>query len=215
MTARLLTLACLLAVTPNLRAADSPDAETKAFLAPENWAGLDGYWKVSGTMITGSANPGLKFNTFLCSKAKYSDFELSFKVRLKDGVGNSGVQVRSAIVEKEKDKFVVAGPQCDMGQQYWGSLYGEKFGKDGKRPGAAHMMKACPTDFVKKYVKEKEFNDYALKIKGKHVTITVNGQTTVDADFDYLPADGIIAFQLHAGPPMEAVFQEIKFKTLK
>jgi hypothetical protein len=190
--------------------------DTTDFLKAENWENLPDLWKVNGTTITGTTTgTGIKFNTFLCSKAKYSDFELSFKVRLANGVGNSGVQVRSAIVDKEKDKFVVAGPQCDMGQQYWGSLYGEKFGKDGKLPGAGHMMKACASDFVKKHVKEKDFNDYKLTVKGKHVTIAVNGEKTVDGDFDIIPADGIVAFQLHAGPAMEVTFKDVTFKKLK
>ena len=189
--------------------------DTADFLKAENWASLPGLWKVNGTTVTGTSDGSLKFNTFLCSKAKYSDFELSFKVRLANGVGNSGVQVRSAMVEKEKDRFVVAGPQCDMGQQYWGSLYGEKFGKDAKLPGAGHMMKACPGDFVKKHVKEKDFNDYKLTVKGKHVTIAVNGEKTVDDSFDILPADGIVAFQLHTGPAMEVTFKDVAFKKLK
>ena len=45
-------------------------------------------------------DPG--FNTFLCSKKKYKDFELSFKVRLKDGKGNSGVQIRSKVFDPKK-----------------------------------------------------------------------------------------------------------------
>ena len=34
--------------------------------------------------------------------------------------GNSGVQIRSEVIDSKK--FVVKGPQCDMGAQYWGSL---------------------------------------------------------------------------------------------
>src|SRR5437764_9536 len=37
------------------------------------WEGLDEYWSVTrGTLI--GAHKGLKFNTFLCSKQKYTDF---------------------------------------------------------------------------------------------------------------------------------------------
>jgi hypothetical protein len=208
---RLLSLA-IIALSPLAVTAD----ETADFLKPDNWQSLPKLWTVSGTTITGKTDKeGLKFNTFLCSKAKYADFELSFRVKLTNGVGNSGVQVRSAIVEKEKDKFVVAGPQCDMGQQYWGSLYGEKFGADGMLPGKGHMMKACAGDFVKNHVKTNDFNDYSLTVKGKKVTITVNGATTVDGDFPILPGEGIVAFQLHAGPAMEVTFEKIAFKTLK
>ncbi|MFO0938887.1 MAG: DUF1080 domain-containing protein [Gemmataceae bacterium] len=191
-----------------LRADDTSD-----FLKPENWEGLKKYWTVDGKTITGKADPGLTFNTFLCTKETYTDFELSFKVKLTGKTANSGVQIRSKLVEREK--FVVGGPQCDMGQVYWGSLYGERFGADGKIPGGGHMMKACAGDFVKKHVKENEFNDYTLTVKGKNVKIVINGATSVEGDFKILPSDGIIALQMHAGQPMEVVYKDIQFKKLK
>jgi hypothetical protein len=168
------------------------------------WEGLEKYWSVKDGALVGYTPEDPKHNTFLCSKKKYKDFELSFKVRLKDGVGNSGVQIRSEILNM--DKFTVKGPQADIGQGYWGSLYGENFGG---------MMQACPKDFVKNHVKEKEFNDYSIKCVGKHVTIKINGETTVDGDFPKMPDEGIIAWQLHAGfKSMEVTFKDIKFTDL-
>src|SRR5947209_5357711 len=107
---------------------EDADKDTKEFFNGKDltgWEGLEKYWSVKDGAIVGYTAEDPKHNTFLCSKKKYKDFELSFKVRLKDGVGNSGVQVRSEIMDK--DKFTVKGPQCDMGQIYWGSLYGENF----------------------------------------------------------------------------------------
>jgi hypothetical protein len=171
------------------------------------WEGLtDKFWTIKDGAIVGSTFPkGNNFNTFLCSKKKYKDFELSFKVRLtgKGWEGNSGVQIRSRIHDPKR--FAVTGPQCDMGQDYWGSLYGENFGG---------MMKAADKEVVKKAVKREEFNDYSIKCVGKKVTIKINGETTVDAEFEKLPEEGIIAFQLHGGGPMEAVFKDIKFQDL-
>jgi hypothetical protein len=169
------------------------------------WHGLPQYWSVKDGAIVGSTHPeGGKFNTFLCSEREYKDFELTFKVRLKGGQGNSGVQIRSEIFDKEK--IAVKGPQCDMGQIYWGSLYGEHFGG---------MMKQAPESIVKKVLKDQDFNDYSIKVAGKHVTIKLNGATTVDGDFPKLPDSGIIAWQIHAGPPMEVTFKDIVFKEIK
>jgi hypothetical protein len=54
-----------------------------------------------------------------------------------------------------------------------------------------------------------------VKCVGKHVTIKVNGETTVDEDFEKMPLEGIIAFQIHAGvPTMEVTFKNIEFKDL-
>jgi hypothetical protein len=170
----------------------------------EGWEGLTDYWSVKDGAIVGYTPKDPGFNTFLCSKKKYKDFELSFKIRLKDGKGNSGVQIRSKIINEKH--FAVGGPQCDIGQGYWGSLYGEHFGG---------MMKQSPPEKVKEVVKTDDFNDYAIKCVGKHVTITINGTTMVDDDFEKMPDDGIIAWQLHAGfPTMEVTFKDIKFKDL-
>jgi hypothetical protein len=171
----------------------------------DGWEGLSQFWSVKDGAIVGTAPAeGLKFNTFLCSKKTYKDFELRFKIRLKDGKGNSGVQIRSRIINREH--FAVAGPQADIGDVYWGSLYGEQFGG---------MMQAAPRDIVAKVLKSDDFNDYYIKCVGKHVVIKLNGATTVDSDFARLPADGIIAWQMHAGyPNMEVTFKDIKFKSL-
>jgi 3-keto-disaccharide hydrolase len=169
------------------------------------WEGLPDYWSVKEGAIIGSTPNGLKFNTFLCSKKKYKDFELKFQVKLtgKGWTGNSGVQIRSEIFDQEH--LAVKGPQCDMGDVYWGSLYGERFGG---------MMKQAPADLVKKVLKKDSFNDYYIKCVGKHVTIKLNGETTVDDDFEKMQDEGIIAWQLHAGQPMEVVFRNIEFKDL-
>jgi hypothetical protein len=188
--------------------AAAEDEATKAFFNGkdlEGWEGLiDKYWSVKDGAIVGSGGEKkVPFNTFLCSKKKYKDFELSFQIRLKDGEGNSGVQIRSEIFNR--DRFAVKGPQCDIGQQFWGSLYGEEFGG---------MMKQAPGEVVKKALKPKEFNDYSIKCVGKHVTIKLNGETTVDDDFPKMPEEGIIAWQLHGGYVMEVTFKDIKFKDL-
>jgi 3-keto-disaccharide hydrolase len=171
------------------------------------WEGLiDQYWKWDAAQkaIVGSTKPdGLKFNTFLCSTRTFGDFELQFQVKMTK-TGNSGVQIRSHIHDLKK--FAVTGPQCDMGGPYWGSLYGENFGG---------MMKAAPSDLVKKVLKEEDFNDYYIKAVGKHITIKLNGETTVDGDFPKAPETGIIAFQLHSGGPMEVIFKNIQFKEIK
>jgi hypothetical protein len=76
------------------------------------------------------------------------------------------------------------------------------------------MMKAAPEAQVAKVLKPNDFNDYSIRCIGKHVTIKVNGLTTVDDDFPKMPDEGILAWQLHAGPAMEVTFRKIQFKEL-
>ena len=170
------------------------------------WDGLREYWQVKEGAIVGLAPPGgLKFNTFLCSQKKFKDFELHFQVRLRDGKGNSGVQIRSEIADQKH--YAVRGPQADIAEGFWGSLYGELFGG---------MMRAAPRTVINRVLRKADFNDYYVRCVGKHVTIKLNGATTVDGDFPKMPDDGIIAWQLHAGyPSMEVTFKDIKFKEVK
>ena len=187
-----------------LVAADTPGGEFFNGKNLDGWEGLTEFWSVRDGAIVGYTPKDPGFNTFLCSKKKYRDFELSFKVRLKNGVGNSGVQIRSKIIDP--GRFAVGGPQCDIGQNYWGSLYGEHFGG---------MMKQSPPDLVERAVKKADFNDYSIRCAGKHVTIKINGETMVDDDFPKMPDEGIIAWQLHAGfKSMEVTFKDIRFKDL-
>src|SRR5262245_39276031 len=117
----LLLLACLLlAAVPGVTLLRAEDKEAKegssAFIDKDlsaNWEGLMEYWRYKDGELVGQCEK-LKSNTFLCSKKKYKDFEMTFKVRLEGGKGNSGVQIRSKIADKKT--FAVAGPQCDIGE---------------------------------------------------------------------------------------------------
>jgi hypothetical protein len=205
-TLLLFGLAAALALCAGATADDAKTSSKDFFNGKdlEGWDGLMKYWSVKDGAIVGYTPEDPKHNTFLCSKKEYGDFELTFKIRLKDGIGNSGVQIRSKILDK--DKYTVAGPQADIGQQFWGSLYGENFGG---------MMKAAPPDLVKKVVKPDDFNDYSIKCVGKHVTIKINGETMVDGDFPKMADKGIIAWQLHAGfKSMEVTFKDVQFTDL-
>ena len=208
-------VAAALLFAPAARADD-----TEEFLKPENWEGREDIWKIDpkARTVVGETKEDPKYNTFFISKKKYSDFEMTFKVQLRDAVGNSGVQIRSTRTDKpdpsNKQPFRVSGPQVDVGKGYWGSLYGE---------GVGGMMKASSPEAIKKAVKETEFNEYHIVAKGTRITIKVNGETMVDQDFPTLPGkdakpaptEGIIAFQAHGGyAKMRVEFKDITFKDL-
>src|SRR5438067_2289450 len=73
-----LLAAALLGPAP-LRADDTSD-----FLKPDNWEGRTDLWTVKGNTIVGETKEDPKYNTFLCSKKKYADFEMTCKVQLRD-----------------------------------------------------------------------------------------------------------------------------------
>lgn len=71
-------------------------------------------------------------------------------------------------------------------------------------------MKAAPPGLVARVVKPDDFNEYTVRVVDKRVTITVNGETTVDDNFPTVPDDGVIGWQLHGGYPG----QEVRFKDI-
>lgn len=173
------------------------------------WVGIPDLWSVKEGNLVGATAKGLKHNTFLCSKQTYRDFDLKFQVKLEGG--NSGVQIRSKILDPEK--FIVGGPQVDMAPGYWGSLYGERYSQD-KGFGGGGMMKGADPKLVKEAVKDQtDFIDYHVRCVGNHITIKINEVTTVDDDFK-LPEEGIIAWQLHQPGPMQVTFRNIRFTNL-
>lgn len=185
---------------------DQPSAAT--FFDGKSLAGWEGqsqHWSVNNGAIVGSTPAtGLKHNTFLCSQRKYRNFELRFQVRMRDGQGNSGVQIRSTVIDPKS--FDLRGPQCDIGAGYWGDLYGEHMGG---------LMQKAPQDKVQSAVKPAEFNDYFIRCVGKRVAIAINGTTMVDGEFPAMADEGVIGFQIHSGGPMEVVFRKIEFKEIK
>jgi tRNA A-37 threonylcarbamoyl transferase component Bud32 len=173
------------------------------------WEGLAGYWDVKDGAIVGAPPPGRPAHTFLCSRKSYGDFDLKFRVRVKGGQGNSGVQFRSTMVDW-KD-FKVIGPQCEIdgsadANYPPGSLVTEPRGEPAVR---------APKDLIARVWKGADFNAMHIRCVGRHVTIRVNGETVVDADFPSMPDRGLIAWQLHGRrSPSEVTFADIEFTEL-
>ncbi len=166
------------------------------------WDGDPRLWKVqNGTIVGSTEGVTLQGNTFLISKKKYANFILRAEVKLRNH--NSGIQFRSEALPN----WVVRGYQADMAENnYWGCIYDER----GKRGVLVNGWK----DKAEKVVKLKDWNDYEIQCEGDHIQVKLNGMLTADLH-DSERLEGIIAFQLHRGPPMEAYFRNIRIKVLK
>ncbi len=170
----------------------------------EGWSALPPYWTAADGALTGStrAKP-VSHNTFACSPRTYRDFELRFQARLKGDRGNSGVQIRSRLLDAQKS--IVAGAQVDIGGAFWGGLYGEQ---------APEIKMVTAPDKVRHSIRRDEFNDFLVRCTGRHLLVRVNDCVSIDKDIRGLPDEGIIAFQVHAGEPMEVVFRNIRIVEL-
>ena len=129
---RLLTVLCIFAVSaPSF----CEDGIQQLFNGKNltGWNGDPSLWTVEDGCITGTTNgpDHLKYNKFLIWDGTAADFEFRCEFRL-EGQNNSGVQYRSEAVGNPND-CVLRGYQADLHpkQEFFGMLYGEKFGKRG------------------------------------------------------------------------------------
>jgi len=208
---------------------------------PELWSVQDG--TITGKTPADPANPAksiLKHNTFLVWKGgTVSDFELTVKYRIV--AGNSGIQYRSVELPKGEFGPIISGYQADFeaGKTYSGILYEERgrgiLAKRGEKTviKKAEKNAADPkskdfavevtgsvgvSDEIQASIKAEDWNDYKIIAKGNHVQHFINGKQTIDVtdeDAAHAPKEGVLALQIHAGPPMIVQFKDFVFKELK
>ena len=169
----------------------------------DGWDGDPRLWKAQDGMIVGSTegNP-LEYNSFLITKNTYANFILRAQAKLRNH--NSGIQFRSE--ELPDLKWAVRGYQADMAENnYWGCIYEER--------GTRGILVNGWKDKAEKVVKLADWNDLELLCDGDHINLKVNGLETADLH-DSAKLDGIIALQLHKGPPMQVYFRNIQIKVL-
>jgi putative heme-binding domain-containing protein len=199
------------------------------------WAGRPGHWSVEDGAITGRTtkeNPA-RGNNFLIAKVGdnnliVDDFELRLSFRL-SGPGNSGIQYRS----QERPNFVVAGYQADFdgAHRFSGILYDEAGGAGGRGIMAQRGEKVVwnaqgkkevtgrlgKPEEIQAAIKKDDWNEYVILARGNHLQHFINGVQTVDvfddAEGKRLTA-GVLALQLHTGPPMTVQFKDIRLKSL-
>lgn len=193
----------------------------------KNWDGNPAFWSVKDGAITGRTtkeNP-TKGNTFVIWRGgEVGDFEL--KLQYKIVGGNSGIQYRSFEPDSKKQKWVVGGYQADIdsGTTYSGINYGERTGRGilaGRGTHTSYDAAGKKTEErfgnskeLQGKIKNEEWNDYHIVAKGNNCVHTINGvkmSELTDNDKRALKK-GILALQLHAGPPMVVQFRNIILK---
>ncbi len=196
----------------------------------EGWDGNPDFWRVEDGAIVGQTTPDkpTKGNTFLIWRGgEPADFELKVEFKLING--NSGIQVRSFEDPENWGEWVVGGYQPDIEDsgRYMGIIYGERYrgilalrgdrtviGSDGKPTIVGKI--GDPDELLEK-IDLKGWNEYHIICRGWTISQKINGHMmaeTTDEDEARRRAKGIIAFQLHAGPPMEVKFRNVRLKEL-
>jgi len=190
------------------------------------WDGEPGWWKVENGALTAQSTaekPCTACNYLIWTGSQPTNFELNVEFKLSEGA-NSGVQIRS----KALPKWDTSGYQADMTGD--GGLVGFVYhhtrgliaGRGEKVAIAADGKKTTeslgkPEELIKSF-KKGEWNLYRIICNGPEITLYVNGTLMcrfTDNDATQSAASGVIALQMHPGPPMKVQFRNIVLKEIK
>jgi HEAT repeat protein len=189
------------------------------------WNGKPGWWRVEDGALTVESTPEkpCKECNYLIWRGDHpADFELLADFKLSSGA-NSGIQLRS----KELLDWDTFGYQADMTGD--GSLvgfvyhhqYGLIAGRGEKSEFAADGRKTVeplgdPAELLKHF-KPGDWNTYRIVCRGPGIALYVNGVLMCEiTDHRVAPSKrrGIIALQMHPGPPMKIQFKNIRLRRL-
>lgn len=189
--------------------ADVPEGFMSLFNGKDlsGWHGDSRLWRVENGEIVGSTDGvSIQKNSFLICDKEFGDFVLRVKVKLRNH--NSGIQFRS----QELADFAVKGYQADIAEKdYFGMLYEEQ-GR-GFFPYWKALTDAQRAE-INQIGKVGEWNEYEIFCEGDHIRMTLNGKVVCDIQDPEGAKRGVIALQLHSGPPMEVRFKDIYIRVL-
>ena len=189
------------------------------------WEGEAGFWSVEDGAITGQTTPERPCGhcTYLMWRGPaVADFELRFSFRIPQG--NSGLQFRS----RELGNWDIAGYQADFdaANRWTGCLYdcngravigprGQKvvIDPDGQRKTST----VADAAELLKHVNQDDWNEYHVIARGPLITLKINGvimSQVIDNERQKSAGSGILAVQLHGGPPMKVQVRNLRLKEL-
>jgi hypothetical protein len=202
------------------------------------WAGDDRFWSVEDGAIIGETSEGnlAERNTFLIWEGgEPSDFELRFEYRFiivsDDEYGNSGIQFRSEQFTDEDNPdliYRVRGYQADFAISDW--IPGIHYEEGGRgiiaRRGQSVLIDADGESHSERFAEEDElgqhihihsdWNDYRVYANEDTIRAYINDQLMHEL-VDQSPEarqEGILAFQVHSGPPMRVEIRNVGLRHL-
>jgi len=203
-----------------------------------DWDGDARFWSVQDGAIVGetTAETPTEANTFLIWEGgEPANFEATFRFRFvivsDDSSGNSGLQFRSERFTDEENPnlaYRVRGPQADMAISDWiPGIHYEEQGRGiqarrGQRvhiaaDGERHEERFAEEADLGQYINvHTEWNTYRVYANGDTMRTWINDQLMHELIDESAEArsEGILAFQLHAGPPMRVELRDIMLNTL-
>jgi hypothetical protein len=87
------------------------------------------------------------------------------------------------------------------------------FDRDGKKT----VVRFGDAEELQKIVRNEDWNDYVIEARGTKLRHTINGKLmseTEDNDAEKRAESGVLALQVHQGPPMTVQFRKIELEQL-
>lgn len=204
----------------------------------KDWDGDPRFWRAENGELIGETTKDnvAKDNTFLIYRGgEFGNFELRFSFQVRGY--NSGVQYRSV----DQGDWNVSGYQADFEDRwhdgstdkYSGMFFDEQgrmfLGQRGdavivrtnsdnpKKPRIEKIATLGDPATLEKAIHRDQWNEFRIIANGFQFTHIINGQVMAigfDEDEPNRRASGVVAFQLHAGPPMQIRMKDIRIRQL-
>jgi len=186
------------------------------------------YWSVEEGAITGriTKDHPCSVNQYLVWRGgELADFELKLKSRVNgEGGINNGFQFRSRLLPDHD----ICGYQVDNNLQTpWLVRLYDEFGRHtlawrGERAAFDTEGHRALTNLTEAqgdpWFKLEDWHEYHLTCIGSNIKLSINGRIAAEVE-DHDPRrrelQGILALQLHSGPPTVAQFKDIRLRILK
>lgn len=194
----------------------APSLDSKGWTELFNGKDLTGWTQKNGTakyhvenaMVIGTTSQGSP-NSFMCTDATFSDFELAFEVMVDPGL-NSGVQIRS-LSKPDFQNGRVHGPQVEIetspGEA--GYVYSEGTGRGW----------ISQTQPIKDAYENGKWNQFLVRASGDRIQTWINGRKIEDLKDPESSREGFIGLQVHGigkdQGPYQVRWRNIKLRELK
>ncbi len=190
----------------------------------EGWSCIqEGVFTVEDGAIVGknTAESPIPDNRFLVWQGgKPGDFDLKLEFKIEGPEkANSGIQFRGDI--REDGHVVGYQADIDRGGKWIGMLYDEHTGRKalaqrGEKTviapdGTRETTSIGDPDELLEAIRFDDWNEYHISARGPRIVLRINGvvmSEVVDREEGEADREGIIALQVHKGPPMVVRFRK-------
>lgn len=185
------------------------------------------FWSVEDGAITGRIEPGRPAprNLYLVlARGELADFELKLRSRVRgEGAINNGFQFRSRLLPDHD----VCGYQVDNNLQTpWLVRLYDEYGRHGLAergerttisPTGERSVERLEEGAGDPWFRLEDWHEYHLTCRGPLISLRVDGRLAsevLDGDESRRELQGILALQLHTGPPTVVQFKDLSLHIL-